>query len=132
MVQEFYGNMWITYKNVSGINERNHKTFVRGRTIDFSPETIRQALQMPETEQSLSSYSERMYRYQQLEQEQHFPPQDYLQQLAASMEQMWVANDSRWEQYMASVEEMRAIQNSRWEHLYTSLDEIRADQCSQR
>ncbi|XLU57476.1 hypothetical protein S245_052124, partial [Arachis hypogaea] len=83
-------------------------------------------------EQAKEGAEEGAEEEQPLPQEQHFPPQDYLQQLAASMEQMRVTNDSHWEQYMASVDEMRAIQNSRWEHLYTSLDEIRADQHSQR
>ncbi|KAL4300550.1 hypothetical protein AHAS_Ahas17G0212100 [Arachis hypogaea] len=67
MVQEFYGNLWITYKDVSGVNARDHKIFVRGRVIDFSPKTIKQTVQILQTMPSLRSYSERVERDQQLE-----------------------------------------------------------------
>ncbi|KAL4344661.1 hypothetical protein AHAS_Ahas11G0200700 [Arachis hypogaea] len=68
MIQEFYGNLWITYKDVSRVNERNHRSFVRGRIIDFIPETIRQTLRLPQNAPTLRCYSERVNRDQQLEQ----------------------------------------------------------------
>ncbi|KAL4396854.1 hypothetical protein AHAS_Ahas01G0133500 [Arachis hypogaea] len=40
IVQEFYGNTWITYKDVQGVNEKNHQSFVRGNILDFTPRSI--------------------------------------------------------------------------------------------
>ncbi|KAL4322003.1 hypothetical protein AHAS_Ahas14G0167000 [Arachis hypogaea] len=61
MVQEFYGNLWITYKDVQGVNEKNFQSYVRGKVIDFSPRRIRQILQLPSPERMSDSYSERMH-----------------------------------------------------------------------
>ncbi|KAL4349271.1 hypothetical protein AHAS_Ahas10G0025300 [Arachis hypogaea] len=59
--------MWITYKEVFGVNARDHITFVRGRVIDFNPYAIREVLQIPRTMHSFGSYIERVHRGQQLE-----------------------------------------------------------------
>ena len=41
MVQEFYENLWVTYKDVEGVNEKNFQSYVREKVIDFSPRRIR-------------------------------------------------------------------------------------------
>ncbi|XP_052115347.1 uncharacterized protein LOC127745746 [Arachis duranensis] len=68
MVQEFYGNIWVAYKDVDGINEKNYQSYVRGKVIDFSPRSIRQVLHLPPPDHISACYSERMHRNQQLEQ----------------------------------------------------------------
>ncbi|KAL4337251.1 hypothetical protein AHAS_Ahas12G0091500 [Arachis hypogaea] len=67
MVQEFYGNLWITYKDVEGVNEKNFQSYVRGKVIDFSPRRIRQILQLPGPDLMSDSYSERMHEDQELD-----------------------------------------------------------------
>ncbi|KAL4381145.1 hypothetical protein AHAS_Ahas04G0104200 [Arachis hypogaea] len=64
MVQEFYDNLWVTYKEVDGVNKKNYQSYVRGNAIDFSPRSIRQALCLPPLNHTSAYYSERMHRDQ--------------------------------------------------------------------
>ncbi|KAL4307015.1 hypothetical protein AHAS_Ahas16G0236000 [Arachis hypogaea] len=69
MVQKFYDNLWITYKDIIGVNEKNHRSFVRGRIIDFSPQNIRQILRLSLTDYTVEEcYNERVNRDRQLDQ----------------------------------------------------------------
>ncbi|KAL4299987.1 hypothetical protein AHAS_Ahas17G0155800 [Arachis hypogaea] len=66
MVQEIYGNLWVTYKDVVGVNEKNHQSFVRGKILDFSPRSIRQALHLLPPDYMAEHYGNRVNRDQQL------------------------------------------------------------------
>jgi len=49
MVQEFYPNAWITKNHDQSVNPnpKNWLTMVRGKYLDFSPETVRLAFNLP-------------------------------------------------------------------------------------
>ncbi|KAL4343518.1 hypothetical protein AHAS_Ahas11G0086400 [Arachis hypogaea] len=68
MVQEFYGNLWITYKDVVKVNKKNHQSFVRERILELSPRSIRQTLHLPSPDHMAECYSKRVNRDQQLDQ----------------------------------------------------------------
>ncbi|KAL4300410.1 hypothetical protein AHAS_Ahas17G0198100 [Arachis hypogaea] len=62
MVREFYTNAWVTYKHVRGVNPepKNWCTMVRGHILDFSPESVRVALQLPPSREDPHSYTRRV------------------------------------------------------------------------
>ncbi|QHN93034.1 hypothetical protein DS421_17g589190 [Arachis hypogaea] len=49
MVQDFYANAWITNNHDQSVNPnpKNWLTMVRGKYLDFSPETVRLAFNLP-------------------------------------------------------------------------------------
>ncbi|KAL4316137.1 hypothetical protein AHAS_Ahas15G0255000 [Arachis hypogaea] len=61
MVQEFYVNLCITYKDAEWVNEKNYQS-LRGKVIDFSPRNVRRALHLPGPDHMSACYSERMHR----------------------------------------------------------------------
>ncbi|KAL4357488.1 hypothetical protein AHAS_Ahas09G0191700 [Arachis hypogaea] len=66
MIQEFYGNLWITYKDLEGVNEKTYECYVRGKTIRFSPKCVREVLHLLSPPQLAPSYSWRMDHNQEL------------------------------------------------------------------
>ncbi|KAL4359626.1 hypothetical protein AHAS_Ahas08G0096200 [Arachis hypogaea] len=66
MVQEFYENLWITYKDIEGVNEKTYESYVRGKTIRFSPKRVREVLYLLCPSQLAPSYSWRMDHNQEL------------------------------------------------------------------
>ncbi|KAL4276591.1 hypothetical protein AHAS_Ahas20G0222500 [Arachis hypogaea] len=70
MVQEFYANAWVTKKHDTSVNPepKNWRTMVRGHIIDFSPESVRVALQLPEPRDNPHLYIRRVNTDQRLEQ----------------------------------------------------------------
>ncbi|QHO43225.1 uncharacterized protein DS421_5g160980 [Arachis hypogaea] len=66
MVQEFYGNLWITYKDIEGVNEKTYESYVRGKTIIFTPTSVREALHLLYPPQLVPSYNRRMDNNQEL------------------------------------------------------------------
>ncbi|KAL4299601.1 hypothetical protein AHAS_Ahas17G0117200 [Arachis hypogaea] len=67
MVQKFYGNLWVLYKDVKGVNEKNYESYVRGKVIDFSLGSVRRALHLLYPPQLAPIYSRRMDNDQELD-----------------------------------------------------------------
>ncbi|KAL4356325.1 hypothetical protein AHAS_Ahas09G0075400 [Arachis hypogaea] len=66
MVQEFYANLWITYKDVEGVNEKRYESYVRGKVIRFTPARVREALHLLYPPQLAPNYNRRMVKNQEL------------------------------------------------------------------
>ncbi|XP_016195620.1 uncharacterized protein LOC107636637 [Arachis ipaensis] len=70
MVQEFYANAWVTKKHDTSVNPdpKYWHTMVRGQIIDFSLESVRMALQLPQSRADPQSFTRRVNSDQRLEQ----------------------------------------------------------------
>ncbi|KAL4329560.1 hypothetical protein AHAS_Ahas13G0312300 [Arachis hypogaea] len=44
------------------VNEKNYRTYVRGKVLDFSPRSIKETFQLPPLNPHVHDYSERMNR----------------------------------------------------------------------
>ena len=70
MVQEFYANAWITKNHDQSKNPdpKNYVTMVRGKYLDFSPENVRLAFNLPYMEENARPYRRRVNFDQRLDQ----------------------------------------------------------------
>ncbi|KAL4330402.1 hypothetical protein AHAS_Ahas13G0396500 [Arachis hypogaea] len=70
MVQEFFANAWVTKKHDTSVNPepKNWRTMVREQILDFSPKSVRLALQLPRMQVDPHSYTRRVNSDQRLEQ----------------------------------------------------------------
>ncbi|XP_057748138.1 uncharacterized protein LOC130967343 [Arachis stenosperma] len=70
MVQEFYANAWITKNHDQGVNPdpKNYLTMVRGKYLDFSPESVRVAFNLPMMQGDEHPYTRRVNFDQRLDQ----------------------------------------------------------------
>ena len=70
MVQEFYANAWITrnHDQSKNPNPKNYLTMVRGNYLDFSPENVRLAFNLPMMEENARPYTRRANFDQRLDQ----------------------------------------------------------------
>ena len=70
MVQEFYANAWITKNHDQSKNPdpKNYVTMVRGKYLDFSPENVRLAFNLPYMEENARPYTRRVNFDQRLDQ----------------------------------------------------------------
>ncbi|KAL4344153.1 hypothetical protein AHAS_Ahas11G0149900 [Arachis hypogaea] len=61
MVREFYAIAWVTFKDAQGVNPdpKNWLTTVRWVIMEFSPESVREALQLPPSKEDPHSYTQR-------------------------------------------------------------------------
>ena len=70
MVQEFYANAWITRNHDQSVNPnpKHWLTMVRGKYLDFSPENVRLAFNLPIMEENARPYTRRVNFDQRLDQ----------------------------------------------------------------
>ncbi|KAL4321333.1 hypothetical protein AHAS_Ahas14G0100000 [Arachis hypogaea] len=70
MVQEFYANAWITKNHDQSKNPdpKNYVTMVRGKYLDFSPENVRLAFNLPMMQGDERPYTRRVNFNQRLDQ----------------------------------------------------------------
>ena len=70
MVQEFYANAWITKNHDQSVNPdpKNWLTMVRGKYLDFSPENVRLAFNLPMMQGDEHPYTRRVNFDQRLDQ----------------------------------------------------------------
>ena len=70
MVQEFYANAWITRNHDQSVNPnpKHWLTMVRGKYLDFSPENVRLAFNLPNMEENARPYTRRVNFDQRLDQ----------------------------------------------------------------
>ena len=70
MVQEFYANAWITRNHDQSVNPnpKHWLTMVRGKYLDFSPENVRLAFNLPMMEENARPYTRRVNFDQRLDQ----------------------------------------------------------------
>ena len=70
MVQEFYANAWITKNHDQSVNPdpKNYLTMVRGKYLDFSPESVRLAFNLPMMQGDEHPYTRRVNFDQRLDQ----------------------------------------------------------------
>ena len=70
MVQEFYANAWITKNHDQSVNPdpKNWLTMVRGKYLDFSPESVRLAFNLPMMQGDEHPYTRRVNFDQRLDQ----------------------------------------------------------------
>ena len=70
MVQEFYANAWITKNHDQSVNPnpKNYVTMVRGKYLDFSPENVRLAFNLPMMQGDACPYTRRVNFNQKLDQ----------------------------------------------------------------
>ncbi|KAL4315854.1 hypothetical protein AHAS_Ahas15G0226700 [Arachis hypogaea] len=69
MVQEFYANAWVTKNHDTSVNPhpKNWHTLVQGHLLDFSPESVRLALQLPLMQRDPHPYTRRVNFNQRLD-----------------------------------------------------------------
>ncbi|KAL4393905.1 hypothetical protein AHAS_Ahas02G0098700 [Arachis hypogaea] len=70
MVQEFYANTWITRNHDQSMNPnpKNYLTMVREKCLDFSPENVRLAFNLPMMQEDARPYTIRVNFDQRLNQ----------------------------------------------------------------
>ncbi|KAL4300461.1 hypothetical protein AHAS_Ahas17G0203200 [Arachis hypogaea] len=69
MVQEFFANAWVTRSHDTSVNPKpkNWRTMVREQLLDFCPESVRVALQLPHILGDPHSYTRRFNSDQRLD-----------------------------------------------------------------